>query len=236
MRRSLLMLAVLALLVAAGSAFAATTVIRTGQVGGVPGNCGGNDDLFRFYAPNQTCGQPILPTPFAPADFAAACAGPPASVIDTFGSPWIASLPCDPAARWIATGRADPVYCLGADVSTLFCAPFDSECAIADSIRICWAADDFLGDVPSFPGPNPGGIYINGVDLGPAFSGPGSNPQYTAVAYNVPLTVGANTLSVYQRDAGCGIAGLVLSATVYTDCAIVPTESTTWGSVKSTFR
>ena len=41
-------------------------------------------------------------------------------------------------------------------------------------------------------GPNPGGIYINGVDLGPAFSGPGSNPQYTEVAYNVPLTVGAN--------------------------------------------
>ncbi|MBK9472449.1 MAG: hypothetical protein IPO18_09210 [bacterium] len=100
----------------------------------------------------------------------------------------------------------------------------------------CLAVDDFLGDVPSLPGPNPGGVYINGVDLGAAFSGPGSSPQYSAVAYNVPLNVGANSLSVYQRDAGCAISGLILSATVYTDCAIVPTESTTWGSVKSIFR
>lgn len=236
MRKSLLLLAALVLLVPATSAFALTTVIRTGQVGGAPGTCGGSDDLFRFYAPNQACGQPILPTPFAAADFAAACAGPPATVIDSYSGAWIGNLPCDPDARWIASGRYSAFDCWGAGVSVLYCAPFDAACTIADSIRICWAVDDFLGDDPSYPGPNPGGVYINGVDLGPAFSGPGSNPQYTAVAYNVPLNVGANTISVYQRDAGCAISGLIMSATVYTDCGIVPAESTTWGSVKSIFR
>ena len=235
MRKTLLLLAVLALLVPATFALAATTVIRTGQVGGVPGTCGGSDDSFRYLAPNPNCGAPILSAPFQPADFAAACAGPQATVIDPYTAAWIGSLPCDPDARWIASGRY-PGSCYGEGLSVLYCAPFSSHCTIADSIRICWAVDDFLGDVPSFPGPNPGGVYINGVDLGPAFSGPGSNPQYSAVAYNVPLIAGTNSLEVYQRDAGCSLGGLILSATVYTDCGIVPTESTSWGSIKSTFR
>ena len=236
MRRVIALLAVLALLVSATAALSATTVIRTGQVGGAPGTCGGLDDNFNFYAPNPTCGQPILPTPFQSSDFAAACAGPPAMVIDPYTGSWVGSLPCDPDARWIASGRYSPAECYGAGVSVLYCAPFTSQCTVADSIRICWAVDDFLGDVPSYPGPNPGGIYINGVDLGPAFSGPGSSPQYSAVAYNVPLIAGANSISVYQRDAGCAISGLILSATVYTDCGTVPTESSTWGGVKSIFR
>jgi hypothetical protein len=96
--------------------------------------------------------------------------------------------------------------------------------------------DDFLGDQPSYPGPNPGGVYINGADLGPAFSGPGAGQQYTAVAYNVPLNVGTNSLAVYQRDAGCGISGLILSATVYTSCGTVPTEPKSWGSIKMMYR
>ncbi|MBK7769669.1 MAG: hypothetical protein IPI48_03795 [bacterium] len=139
MRRSLLMLAVLALLVAAGSAFAATTVIRTGQVGGVPGLCGGNDDPFRFYAPNQTCGQPILPTPFAPADFAEWRAGPPASVIT------IPSVPPDREPALRSRGALDRHWSRrsrllsGADVSTLFCAPFDS------GVRHCRQHPDLLG-------------------------------------------------------------------------------------------
>ena len=37
-------------------------------------------------------------------------------------------------------------------VSVLYCAQFTvaSQCTVADSIRICWAVDDFLGDDPSF--------------------------------------------------------------------------------------
>lgn len=236
MRRYSVLAIILALVVQASLASGAAFTIRTGQVAGAPGSCGGLDDSFRFFTPNPLCGQPIVATPFTPGDFAQACAGPNATVITPAAPPWALDLPCDPAARWISSSLV-PGSCYGAAVSALYCATFPSECVRADSIRICWSVDDFLGDYPpTYPGPNTGGIYVNGVDLGPAFSGPGSSPQYTAVAYNVPLTIGANSLSVYQRDAGCGLGGLILSATVYTDCGIVPVEKTNWGTMKSVFR
>jgi hypothetical protein len=237
-RASLSLLAGLALLVQASITVAGTTTIRTGQVGSIPGSCSGSDDSFHYYAPNPSCGQPILSTAFQAADFAAACAGPQAVVINPYTPVWVGGLACDPEARWIASSLYNAATCWGAPASVLYCAQFsvDSHCTVADSVRICWAVDDFLGDVPSYPGPNPGGVYINGVDLGPAFSGPGASPQYTAVAYNVPLIAGTNSLAVYQRDAGCGLGGLILSATVYTNCGTVANEAKNWGSVKSIYR
>lgn len=235
MRTSIsLSIAALALLVQATTAVAAVTTIRTGQVAGVPGSCNGNDDTFRFVAPNPNCGQPILPSPFTAADFSAACAGPQAVVIQPF-SAWTPSLDCDADARWISTSSL-PGSCFGAPVSALYCAQFDANCTVADSVRICWAVDDFLGDPASFPGPNPDGIYINGTSLGAAFSGPGSNPTYTAVATNVPLINGFNSLAVYQRDAGCGLGGLILSAKIYTHCGSVGVETMKWGLMKSMYR
>jgi hypothetical protein len=56
------------------------------------------------------------------------------------------------------------------------------------------------------------------------------------VATNVPLFNGLNSLAVYQRDAGCGLGGLILSAKIYTSCGAVPVEPTKWGQVKSLFR
>lgn len=237
MRASLLLTLGLAQLIYATSAPAAVTIIRTGQVGGSPGACSGSDDSFHYYAPTQACGQPVLATPFQPADFSAACSGPQAVVIAPLSPPWEASISCDPDARWIASGLV-PGSCYGEAISVLYCAQFtvEAQCTVADSIRICWAVDDFLGDPVSFPGPNPGGVYINGVDLGPSFAGPGSNPTYTAVAYNVPLTGGVNSLSVYQRDAGCAVSGLILSAKVYTHCGTVPTVPTQWSVIKSIYR
>ncbi len=235
MRTSLSLSIALALLVQATSAVAVVTTIRTGQVAGVPGSCNGNDDTFRFYAPNPNCGQPILSTAFAAADFNAACAGPQAVVIQPLNGVWTSSLDCDADARWISTAT-NPGSCFGAPTSALYCARFDANCTVADSVRICWAVDDFLGDPPSFPGPNPDGIYINGTSLGAAFSGPGSNPTYTAVATNVPLINGFNSLEVYQRDAGCGLGGLILSANIYTHCGTVQTESMKWGMIKSLYR
>jgi hypothetical protein len=237
MRANRFLLIVAVLLISTTIARGDVITLRTGQVAGAPGICTGTDDSFRYYTPNPQCGQPILPTPFQASDFDQACRGPYAVVIDAYSPPWTPGLTCDPDARWIAP-TVDPGSCLGTALSVLYCAPFDvsTECTVADSIRICWAADDFLGDQPSFPGPNPGGIYINGVDLGPAFSGPGADQTYSAVAYNVPLNFGANSLAVYQRDAGCGIAGLILSATVYINCGNVPTVERSWGSVKSIYR
>lgn len=234
MRASRLWIA-LSLVISASVSHAAVYTVRTGQSGGGPGTCGGPDDSFNYFAPNNQCGQAILSTPFSAADFDRACAGPDAVVIDSYSPPWVAGLDCDPDARWIASGMV-PGSCYGEALSVLYCAPFPSECTIADSIRVCWAVDDFLGDQPSYPGPNPGGVYINGVDLGPAFSGPGAGQQYTAVAYNVPLNSGANSIAVYQRDAGCAVSGLILSASIYTSCNPTPVKLGTWGKVKSLYR
>jgi hypothetical protein len=237
MRRSHFFTVLVASALAASLVQAAPITIRTGQVGGAPGSCPGTDDSFHAYTPQPQCGQPILSAPFQTADFNAACAAPLAVVITPYTPVWASGLDCDPKARWIASS-ADPLNCSGAPASVLYCAQFEAPmgCATADSIRICWAVDDFLGDTPDYPGPNPGGIYLNGVSLGPAFSGPGADQQYSAVAYNVPINGGLNSLAVYQRDAGCGLGGLVLSATVYAGCGATPTEKRSWGSLKALYR
>jgi hypothetical protein len=238
MRMSRFTWIVLGLLLAAPFAHADVITIKTGQYTNAPGVCLNPDDTFHYWTPQPQCGQPIVSAPFGPADFESACAGPYAVVIDPYTGVWISELPCDPDARWISSGT-NPGSCFGSPLSTLYCAHFNvsTECTVADSVRICWAVDDFLGDQPpTYPGPNPGGVYINGVDLGPAFSGPGSNPEYSAVAYNVPLNLGGNTLAVYQRDAGCGLGGLILSAKIYIGCGSVPTEETSWGAIKSIYR
>jgi hypothetical protein len=212
----------------------AIVTIRTGQVAGAPGSCLGADDTFRRDVPQPLCSFPI-PLPFGQADFDNACSGAPAVVVAPETYTWVQSLPCDPDARWIASQLSQlyPAQCYGERQSALYCAAFSNpgECTVADSIRICWAVDDYLGDPPAFPGPNPGGIYVNGNDLGPAFSGLGASQQRTAVATNVPLLPGVNRLQVYQRDAGCGVAGLILSARIYT-CGTLAVEPRPWTAVK----
>jgi hypothetical protein len=237
MRVSSLFCVVLALLFLTTFARGDSVTIRTGQVNLVPGSCMGIDDSFHYYTPQAQCGQPVTSAPFSSQDFAQACAGPNAVVITAYTPVWVGSLACDPAARWIASS-GEPGTCWGAPLSVLYCAQFNlaSHCTLADSVRVCWAADDFLGDQPSYPGPNPGGVYINGVSLGSAFSGPGADKQYSAVAFNVPLNPGTNSLEVYQRDAGCGIAGLILSCTVYANCGAVPVQPRSWGSIKAQYR
>ena len=232
MRVSRFLLVVLALLVQTTFVRADVITIRTGQVGSVPGVCPGLDDSFHYYAPQTQCGQPILPTAFGPSDFATACSGPQAAIATASGA-WAPDLPCDLSARWI--GSAVDASCYGNSVSVLYCAGFDSRCTVADSIRVCWQVDDMLGDSPAFPGPNPDGIYVNGVPLGPAFTGGNRLTPTTAVAYNIPLNAGLNNLEVYQRDAGCAVSGIILTCTLYTSCP-VPTEETSWGRIKNLYR
>jgi hypothetical protein len=238
MRTALLLLLAIVLNMPASQARGGEIRIRTGQVGGLPGSCPGSDDTFRFYSPERLCSRPILATAFQSSHFDSACAGPQAILIDPAPFAWVPQLACDPDARWIASGElGQPGSCDGIRRSVLYCAAFNNDygCTTADSIAVCWAVDDYLGDPAGFPGPNPGGVYLNGVDLGPAFSGLGAAQQQTAVAYNVPINVGLNQLAVYQRDAGCGVAGLILSAVVYA-CEPLPVEKRTWGSIKRIFQ
>jgi len=203
------------LLVAASHADAVENItIRTGQVGGVPGVCAGLDDSFRYDPVNiPPCGTPFRNAPFSAADFAAAAGGPPAQVITAAG-PWLPSLSSDPLARWIDWER-QPGSCFGSSNSMLYAVRFNVQttCSPVADIRICWAVDDGLGDV-LWGGPNPVGIYLNGVPLDPGFSAGSYATETCYFQANVPVSTGANVLYVYQRDQGCAVAGLLLSASL----------------------
>lgn len=236
MRPSRILWFIVLILVQASMAHSSVITIRTGQTGGVPGVCPGLDDSFRYFAPEPQCALPLLSTPFQSSDFDRACSGPSAVVVDAYGGVWADHLNCDPEARWIAN-TVIPGTCWGNSVSVLYCAEFnnDSECTMADSVKVCWVTDDALGDPAGF-GPNPGGVYINGASLGPAFAGGNYATETVATAYNVPIQTGLNSFEVYQRDLGCAVAGVMLSATIYVDCTPVPAQRSSWGAVKALYR
>lgn len=218
--RTLLLLWALA---GAGSAAIAQQVIvlRTGQTAGVPGQCGTLDDTFRYNPINMApCPQPFRTAPFTVADFTGAATGPAARVVNPYTGFWLPTLPSDPQARWI-NWQLQPGSCFGEPRSVLYAARFlvDSPCATSGRVDVCWAVDDFLGD-PS--GPNPIGIYINGVALNPSFSGGNYATQTCASQINVPLNPGLNVLYAYQRDGACTVSGLLLSARITVNPAGCP--------------
>jgi hypothetical protein len=197
--------------------------LRTGQVGGVPGTCPNLDDSFRYDPVGLTpCGQPFRAGSFAPADFAAADAGPPAVVVTPFPGVYLPSLPSDPLATWI-NWQAAQNCTNNTPNSILYSCPFTvhTNCNPTATIRVCWAVDDLLGD-PVGGGPNPVGIYLNGVPLNIGFSGGNRLAETCYVQANVPVNTGLNHLYVYQRDVGCAISQLMLSATITVTATTCP--------------
>jgi hypothetical protein len=83
------------------------------------------------------------------------------------------------------------------------------------AIKMYWAVDDFLGEYPGYPDPNPIGVYINGYALNSSFSGAGRDQEYSA-SQSIPsnwLNPGSNNwLYVYQRDAGGALSGTIFGA------------------------
>lgn len=162
------------------------------------------------YIASTDCNQPLRNSPFSAADFAAAQGGAVAAVLTGNVSPWIASLPADPQAKWIAVDTARTAR------SILFAQRFALPCRPIEgtvTLTLYWAVDDRLGDPAG--GANPAGVYINGVAL-PISGGNGYTSQATATV-SVPasiLNAGANYLFVYVRDTGCVISGVIYSATI----------------------
>ncbi len=197
--------------------------LRTGQVAGVPGPCGGLDDRFHYNAVSMpVCPSPFRNAPFSPGDFASAAAGPKALVINAHPV-WLTTLPNDPLARWINWSNLQG-NCLGLASPVLYAAPFTvtstgGTCPLTATVEICYAIDDWLGD-PS--GPNPIGIYLNGTGLDAGFSGGGNSQQFCYTQFNVPVQSGQNWLYAYQRDLGCGVSGLILSAKITVDAPPCP--------------
>jgi hypothetical protein len=135
--------------------------------------------------------------------------GANAQPVSPYSGFWLTSLPCDSQAQWIAVDSNRSAR------SILFAQPFEIPCRPVDgtvTLTFCWAVDDRLGD-PS-GGPNPAGVYINGVPL--PISGGSMGSQSTATV-SVPASIlnpGVNWLYVYVRDLGCAVSGVIYSATI----------------------
>lgn len=178
-------------------------------------------------------GPPVTPlsaAPFTAADFAAALSGPPAVIVPPYGSFWLASLACNPKAKWISVDAAR------GPASTLFGRYFDvTTCCIHQAVlNFCWAADDYLGDNLA-GGANPSGVYLNGVAL--PIDG-GSYATESGVLLDVTGLVhcGLNELHVYDRDGAAVVSGTMFSAIIeITECPL-KTESSTWGKIKSLYQ
>ncbi len=159
---------------------------------------------------------PLSAAAFTAADFGAACAGPPARIINPIAA-WLPGsfglLPADPSAKWI--GR-DPSR---SPTSALFCHEFEVCCPdpLAARIEFAFAADDRIGDPGA--GPNPIGVYMNGLPV-PGFSGGGFGAQTVLGPAPVTVNTGTNRLQVYLRDTLAIVSGLNYSATVTVQCAL----------------
>jgi len=224
--RSAALLSSLVLLLSSPAAFATSISLRSGNV-----PVGNPEPAITFLVePSGQCAQPFAAA-FTPADFAAADAGPAAWSAGQNGA-W-GALTCDPNAGWISTAMGWPSR------SALYSVPFtidlpDPCCIQSATLNLCFMADDNTGDA-IFGGPNPLGVYVNGIGTG----GPSANyatPTAFAVDITAMVKCGVNHLYIYNRDAGCQVAGIDFSARIdYTEC-VTPSPSTTWGQVRALYR
>jgi hypothetical protein len=198
-----------------------TINIASGQSSGGPGPPGSLDDLVTYYS-EGTAGT-SLATVFD-TEFASALAGPAATVVAAHPV-WLPGLTLgDPDARWINVHHDPTFNGYGAPAETaLYAAPFTvtTPGTSLALLTVYSAADDGIGDA-LYGGPNPEGLYLNGVPLlgsGPGL-GYGAESVYTAL---VTVNQGSNVLHIYGRDQGVGISGVIFSATI----TVIP-EPATW--------
>lgn len=205
------------------SASAETIILRSGQVGGVPGTVGQPDDIMTWggavFAPG-----PLSASPFTAADFNNTVSSP--AVVVQPHPAWVPGLSFDPLARWVGTRLFSSTFPYGATSSTLYRVPFTVTTTGITSafITIAWACDDGLGDL-LYGGANPVGAYLrdgfgNVTALTPV-AGLGFGSQSLVTGYNITgaITTGLNELFLYQRDQGGAPSGTIFSAEI----VVVPT-------------
>ena len=183
------------------------------------GSLGTPDTAIRCVA--GAAAAPLSNATFAAPDFAAAAAGPAANIV--WNSFWAANLTQDPQARWVsATTTAGQSSLPGVPRTAMFAHPFTVNTCRGDIRRaqlvIHYCADDGLGD-PAGGGPNPLGLYLNGIPVpgtaGDISTWPGTNQKTITVSNVAPyLTSGANVLFVYVRDRASAISGVMYSARI----------------------
>ena len=188
--------------------------IMTGQINGQPGTICGEDDCFQDTGLLRPC---MTPLPhFTQATFDSACGSFGTKAYVLVNAAWAAKVTPWSDARWINWAPGPNCNSHNVSQSVLYCCQFslDCLCPVSGSIDACWAVDDKLGDPPGF-GLNPIGVYINGVPLGPAFSGGGFTTQTCASQGGLTmLHPGTNYLQVYQADVHCQYSGLKFGCTI----------------------
>jgi hypothetical protein len=219
------LVAILAFSMIAVSASAETITLRSGGA-----TIGSPDPNTTVWAGSG--GTLLSAAPFTANDFATACSGTSAIVCQPHPA-WAPHLTCDPLAQWIGIDAfatpASAMYCQNFNVQTC--------CIFRATLDFCWVTDDVLGDAYA-GGPNPAGVYINGVAVTPSIDGGNYATDTIASAADVTslLHCGNNQLSIYNRDLGYAVSGVMFSATLeILDCD-VSTESSSWGNIKSLYR
>ena len=202
--------------------------VRSGQNGGLPGAVGTPDDIITFNPWGNPPFAPVLGTPFVPADFAATVGGSSAVVISPVGA-WMsgATAPLsDPMARWINFGRDSGGT--GTGGSALYAVPFfvNTNLIASATLTVEGGVDDLLGEVLApYLGPNPAGLYVNGVPSGLSTLGPADFNFGVPTTHTLDITStinsGPNHFFFYQRDAGGSPSGLIFSARI----DVVPCET-----------
>jgi len=162
---------------------------------------------------------------FSPADFTAASTGEAAWLVSVLNANWKTSLDSDPAAKWIGIGFVNPAN--GWDETTAGIHGFTALYAIDFTITqtefanvfldFDYLVDDGLGEGGESP-LNPAGLYVNGTALAGSTdvtAGNSANDQsFPAFDITSLVSVGSNTLYIYDNDFGGGAAGLNFSARV----------------------
>lgn len=171
------------------------------------------------------------PFPFTTVDFANACEGNNAAVVNPYPG-WLNGLNCDSQAQWVGINSSL------SPASALYCQSFDIQscCFESASLTFCWAADDRLADASGY-GPNVDGVYLNGVAVSPSINGGLFNTETTVGPIDVSGLVqcGTNELQIYDRDTSATASGVIYSATLEILPCVVPNESKSFGTIKSQY-
>jgi len=144
--------------------------------------------------------------PFTAAEFQAARAGSPATIVAVPDAGWPQSIPTSPLAQWI---DANP-----AGSSALYAVDFQVARTFQNArLTLDFSVDDFLGTATE------AGLYINGQPV-PGSENIGTYYRVDRYAFDVSTLVqqGLNTLYIYGNNTG-GAGGLMFDAAIELDPA-----------------